>query len=134
MIEILPAPSHVLSLRLSGTVTREDLERVIADLEGRLRRHDRIGVVADLTGFQDMGLRAGLKDLSYSFGMIREWSRFPREAVITDKQWVRTILGLVEPLIPFVTVRVFAPEEQAAALAWAGDFDPGARSGEIPAG
>ncbi|MBU3076451.1 STAS/SEC14 domain-containing protein [Sphingomonas quercus] len=127
MIEILPAPAHVLSLRLSGTLTQDDLERTIDDIEARLKRFDRIGVVADVTAFEDIGLRAGLKDIAYSFGKIMEWRRFPREAVIADRQWVRAAIGFIDPLVPFVTVKSFAPEESDAALAWAGGFDPGRR-------
>ncbi|MFT3967229.1 MAG: STAS/SEC14 domain-containing protein [Sphingobium sp.] len=128
MIEILPAADHVAAFKLSGTLIEEDLDVVIADVEARLKRHDKVGIVADLTAFHDMGLRAGLKDLRYSFGKLLEWNRFPREAVITDKQWIRTLVGLAGPFIPFVAVKVFAPDESDAAFAWAGDFDPVVRS------
>lgn len=128
MIEILPAADHVAAFKLSGTLIEDDLDIAIAEIEARLKRHDKVGIVADLTGFHDMGLRAGIKDLRYSFGKILEWKRFPREAVITDRQWVKTLAGFAGPFIPFVSLKVFAPEESDAAFAWAGDFDPGIRA------
>ncbi|MET0366257.1 MAG: STAS/SEC14 domain-containing protein [Sphingobium sp.] len=128
MIEIVPAADHVAAFKLSGTLIEDDLDRAIAEIETRLKRYDKVGIVADLTGFHDMGLRAGLKDLRYSFGKILEWKRFPREAVITDKQWVRTLAGFAGPMIPLVSLKVFAPDESQAAFAWAADFDPGVRA------
>lgn len=130
MIEILPAADHVAAFRLSGTLIEEDLDAIIADVEARLSRHDKVGVVADLTAFHDIGLRATIKDLRYSFGKILEWRRFPREAIITDRNWIRTAIAVLNPFIPFVMVKIFAPDEAEAAFAWAGDFEPGLRVAE----
>ncbi|CAN5353840.1 hypothetical protein BH10PSE13_BH10PSE13_22400 [soil metagenome] len=123
MIEILESPDHVGAYKLVGTLAGEDVDRVIADVEARLGRHGKIGVLADLTEFEDMGVRAGLKDLRYSFGKILQWHRFPKEAVITDKQWMRSFASLASPLIPFVTLKAFAPEERVAAFAWVGSLE-----------
>jgi hypothetical protein len=122
MIEILEAPDHVGAYKLIGTLTEEDVEAVIADVEARMARHERIGVLADLTEFHDLGLRAGLRDIRYSFGKIREWHRFPKEAIITDKQWIRTFAGLASPIIPYVTRKAFTPEERVEAFAWVGNL------------
>jgi hypothetical protein len=123
MLEILDAPDHVAAFALSGTLTEEDLDKVIADIESRLERHDRIGILADMTGFRDVTVRAGLKDLRYSFGRLRDLKRFPREAVITDRHWLATLVRAADPIIPFVSVRTFGPDEREAALAWAADID-----------
>ncbi len=123
MIEKLSAPDHVAAFRLSGTLTEEDVEQVIADVDARLTRHDRIGIMADLTAFHDVGLRAAIRDLRYSFGKIFEWRRFPREAIVTDRKWVRTMAAIAGPLIPFVKVRCFGSTKRDAALAWAADIN-----------
>jgi hypothetical protein len=122
MIEMLPAPDHVCAYRFSGTLTEEDVDRVIADIDARLARHEKLGIVADLTGFEDVSVRAGLKDLRYSFGKILEWNRFPREAIITDRHWLKTFASMAGPLLPFVALRAFGPEESEAAFAWAADI------------
>jgi len=127
MLEILSSPDHVGAYRLDGVLTEEDYDRVVADIDMRLERFDRIGIVADLTGFRDLTVRAGLKDLRYSFGKILEWRRFPREAVIADRQWIKTLAELANPIIPFVEIRVFQPADRDAAMAWAADFEPGSR-------
>lgn len=124
MLEILPSPDHVAAYSLSGTLTEEDYDRVIADLEEKLGRHRRIGILVDLTGFHDITLRAGAKDLRYSFSKLFQLHRFPREAVITDKSWIATLAQTVGPLVPFMEICTFAPGERVEALVWAGDFAP----------
>lgn len=123
MIELLPAPDHVVALRFSGELTGPDFDKVAGEIEARLARYPRIGVVADLTGFDGLTLEALAKDIRYNLAKLGEWKRFPREAVITDKAWVRTAVSALDPLVPQVEVRTFSPAEQAEALAWAGSFD-----------
>ena len=125
MIETLPAPDHVAAFRLSGTIDEADLERLIADIEARLQRHEKIGILADLTGFEDMTFMAGLKDARYGFGKILEWKRFPREAVVTDRGGLATLVAMANPVIPFVEVKCFKPATFEAALAWAGEIEGG---------
>jgi len=127
MLHILSAPDHVGAYRLEGVLTEEDYDRVIADIEARLNRFDRVGIVADLAGFRDITVRAGVKDLRYSFGKILEIRRFPREALIADKHWIKTVAELANPVIPFVEIRTFQPGETEAAIMWAADFEPGRR-------
>jgi hypothetical protein len=124
MLEILSGPDRIGAYRLTGTLTEEDFERVAADLEARLARHKKVGLLVDLSGFHDITVRAGLKDLRYGFGKILEWNRFPREAVITNRQWLKMLIRLAGPLVPFVTLRTFEPGEEAAAFAWVAEAVP----------
>ncbi|SEG52878.1 STAS/SEC14 domain-containing protein [Bosea lathyri] len=125
MFEILPAPDHVAAYRLSGILTEADLDGVIADIEDRLTRHEKLGILADLTGFEDMTFRAGLRDARYGLSMIRQLKRFPREAVVTDKGWIESLIGIANPIIPHVEVKSFKPAEFDAALAWATEIEGG---------
>ena len=118
MIEFVPAPDHVFAARLSGTLTPDDVERAVREIEAKLQRHKKIGIFADVTGFQDVTAEALIKDFKYSFGKFGEWTRFPREAVVTQKQWLRTAIKLLDPVVPFIEMRAFAPEESEQALAW----------------
>jgi hypothetical protein len=124
MLEMLTAPDQIGAYKLSGTLTEEDFDRIVADIEDRLARHRKVGIVVDMTGFHDITLRAGVKDLRYGFGKILEWNRFPREAIITDKQWLKMLAKLAGPLVPFVEVRTFEPGAEAAAVAWVAEAVP----------
>lgn len=125
MFEILAAPDHVAAYRLTGTLTEADLDGVVADIEGRLSRHEKLGILADLTGFEDMTFRAGLKDVRYGLSMVRRLKRFPREAVVTNKGWIESFAAIANPIIPHVEVRCFKPAEFDAALAWASEIEGG---------
>lgn len=123
MLTFLAAPDHVAAYRFSNSLTEGDLDRVIADVESRLKRFEKLAVLADMSDFHDISLRAGLKDMRYGFSKIFEWRRFPREAIVTHRQWIKMLVHVVDPLIPAVTVRTFEPTEADAALAWASDID-----------
>ena len=122
MIEILPSPDHVLALKLSGTISGQDYDRLVTELDAKLDGHDRVGVLVDLTGFDDMTLEAGAKDARYSLRHLWELRRFPRQAVITDKEWIRALARIASPLLPHVEIRTFNPGEQALAMSWVSDI------------
>lgn len=125
MFEILAAPDHVAAYRLSETLTAEDYEGLIADIEARLSRHEKIGVLVDLTAFKDITFMATAKDLRYSLSKVFELKRFPREALISDKGWLAALAAIASPLVPFVEIRAFRPEEYEAALAWVTEIEGG---------
>ncbi|CAM5763850.1 STAS/SEC14 domain-containing protein [Bosea minatitlanensis] len=125
MITFLPAPDHVLAIALSGTIEPADIERVAADLEERLARHEKVSILADLTDFDDMTFAAAWKDARYGFGKLWELRRFPKEAIIVEKGWLDSAARLFAPVIPFVAIRSFPPSEREAALAWAADIEGG---------
>ena len=70
MLTILPAPDHVAAYRLSQTLTGEDLDAIMADIGARLARHEKIGILADMTDFTDMTLAAAWKDARYSICLL----------------------------------------------------------------
>jgi hypothetical protein len=124
MIDILQAPDHVFAARIVGTLTGSDFENLEREIEAKLARHGRIGIVADLTELKSVTPAALVKDIRYNLSKLGHWSQFPREAIITQRAWVASIAKAVDPVVPQVEVRSFSPEEQALAIAWAGDFAP----------
>jgi hypothetical protein len=122
MIEILEAPDHVFAARFVGALTGPDFDRVRQEIEARIARHGRIGVAADLTELTGVTPEALLKDLRYNLAKLGHWDQFPREAVITGRDWIAAVTKAVDPLVRQVEVRAFKPEERAEAIAWAGDF------------
>ena len=124
MLEFLPAPDYVAALHISGRFTAEEFDQVVAEIESKLDRHERIGVFVDMTGFEDITTEALAKDVRYGLSKIGEWKRFPREAVITDKQWIKTLIKIVDPLLPQVEARTFEPSERDAALTWVSELPP----------
>ncbi|MES2034422.1 MAG: STAS/SEC14 domain-containing protein [Pseudomonadota bacterium] len=124
MIELLPAPDHVIAYRLAGHLTADDYDGLIAGVEAKLATHATVGVYADASGFIDIAPEALAKDFAYSFGKIGDWDRFRRVALVTDTGWLRALVRFAAPLAPGVQARVFAAGEQAQAMAWAGERPP----------
>ena len=122
MFEILPSPDHVVALKISGTLTADEYDRIVEAIEGRLARHPRLGVFMDLLDFDALTGAAVLKDLRYALGKVTELRRFPREAVVADKLWIRTLVKAASPLVPHVELRAFGADEREAAMAWASDL------------
>lgn len=124
MLDILPSPSHVGAYRISGTLDGDDYDRCIADLEGRLRLHERIGVFCDMTGFTGLTPQAMAKDLRYALSKFGEYRRFARGAIITDSQWLANISEFAGRFFPNTEIRAFEPGEHDLALTWAADVEP----------
>ena len=118
MFELLPAPDHVVALKISGTLTADEYDRIVEAIEGRLARHERLGVLVDLLEFNALTGAAVLKDLRYALSKVSELRRFPREAMIAEKLWIRTLVAAARPIVPHVELRAFGADEREAAMAW----------------
>jgi hypothetical protein len=118
MIEIYPSPGHVAAFKISGTLTGEDYDRVVVEVRAKLAQHARLGVLVDLSEFEDFTAEAGWKDVRFSLSLLGDLERFPREAVISDKQWVRVLAGIAGPLVPHVELKVFGTNYREAAMTW----------------
>ena len=124
MIDVLPSPDNVVAIHMRGTVTGDDYQRAAEALEAKLDRYEKLGVFVDMTGFDDLTPDAAEKDLHDNFRAQGERGRFAREAVITNKQWIRSLVTLMQPMFPEMEVRTFAPAEREEALAWVSDVRP----------
>jgi hypothetical protein len=117
VLEVLPAPEHVVSMRVSGRVETEDVERGIAAVEEALARQDRIALYAEVA-MSGMTPGAFIRDLGYGLRHLRELHRFARMAVVTEQEWVRRIVRAESHILPQIEIRTFTPDERDDALAW----------------
>jgi len=124
MYDTLPSADHVGAYRFTGTLTREDYDRCIADVEARLQRHGRIGLYCELDGFTGLTLPALGRDLEYAVQNFGRYHRFARAAIVTTPGFVATMSSLAGRFMPSTQLRVFAPDERVLALEWATQFDP----------
>jgi hypothetical protein len=118
VLEVLPAPEHIVAMRVSGRVETQDVERGIAEVEDALARQDRIALYAEIA-MSGMTPGAFARDLGYGLRHLRELHRFARMAVVTEQEWVRRIVRAESHILPQIEIRAFTPGERDAALAWA---------------
>ena len=121
MIEVLPAPDVVAAFHLRGTLSEQDYERCIAEIEGRLARHPRIGIYCDLMGLDTITLAAMRKDLRYLGSKFGQLHRFARGAVITGRPWLAGLTRYAGLLFPQTELRSFDPADRQAAMHWVAD-------------
>ena len=120
MIHIEPAPDHVLAVRAAGKLTKDDIKAFVAALEDRLSRHEKIGLVSDVTELDGMTFEAVFEDLRAELKYLGSWDRFPKLAVIAGEGFMRTATETVGRFVPQVQMRVFSPGEREEALSFAG--------------
>jgi len=125
MIEILPAPPHLAAYRFSGTLTAEDYDRCIGDLEARLARHQRIGIYCDLRGFTGITPAALARDVRYSLSKVGQYDRFARGAIVTGSHWLAAVTDFAGRFFPQTDIRSFGEDQAEEAMAWATAVDPG---------
>jgi stage II sporulation SpoAA-like protein len=120
MIEILTAPPHVAAFHFQGTLTAGDYDRCIAEIEGRLAAHERIGIFSDLTGMTGITAEAMGRDLRFALGKMGEFHRFARGAIVTERDWLARITKFSALFFPHTEIRTFAPDQREVALVWVG--------------
>jgi hypothetical protein len=123
MIELLEAPEPVVAFRVAGTLEGAEYDRIIEAVEAALAKHERIGVLMDMADFKDFTVEAALKDIRYDLSKMTELRRFPRVAILTNKEWLRMMAKAASPLLPHVEIRAFDPGEHDSASRWAGGFE-----------
>jgi hypothetical protein len=122
MLEVIPAPDHVLAIRVSGTLTGEDYTQLGEELSAKLKRHERIGILVEMLDVGGITSAALAKDLRYAFARIGEFHRFPRAAIITQKKWLRTLATVGDAAFPGIEIRTYEPSERERALAWVAEL------------
>ncbi|MDX9998734.1 MAG: STAS/SEC14 domain-containing protein [Phenylobacterium sp.] len=123
MIELLPAPDQVLAYRLLGPAGPDGYDLLTAQAERQLAGRPLAGVVADATDFAGAGPEAMMRDVRLGLSRLHAWRGFRRAALVTDRAWLKALVGL-DPLVPDLEARAFAPEERATAIAWAAGEQP----------
>ena len=117
MLELLDnLPNGVSGIRATGTVTRDDYERVFTPLmEAAHRDGRRVRLLYELAAeFKGLTAGAGFEDMRLGVKYLR---LFERCALVTDVGWLREAARLFGALIP-CQVKVFHNAERAQAVDW----------------
>ena len=89
MHEFLESPDNVLAVKVSGTITGEDLDAIWDRTDTAMARYDKIHVYAETHGIEGMQLSALPRHLSRALPMFGKLDRFGRVAVVADQAWIR---------------------------------------------
>ena len=119
MLTIKKSPEHVLAIQLSGTVEKMEIKTMAKAFNDKLAVNDRLGLLIDMSKWSDITGGAIVEDIKFEFGLLGKLSRFPRMAIISNKQFVKAILKFFGQLAPMINIKVFGPNEYDKALAFA---------------
>lgn len=124
MLEFFPAADDVIALRVSGKITGADLDTVMDKLDAAFAQHEKIHIFVETQAIDGIEL-AGLPSyMTRALPLFGKLNRFGRVAVVADQAWVRTGSRIESAMLPFVSYRVFTPDEREAALAWVKGGEP----------
>ena len=119
MLRFIPSAEDVIAVAIEERVTSDDLSAAMDRLDACLAAHDTVHVFVEtraLEAIEVSGLGAYIARAMPLFGQLR---RFGRVAVVADQAWVRAGTRIESALLPFISYRVFKPEQRDEAMAWA---------------
>ncbi|MEO5857811.1 MAG: STAS/SEC14 domain-containing protein [Pyrinomonadaceae bacterium] len=121
MIEIVESPKHLIAMKISGTLTAEDVEKAYKVTNDALAANERVSFFAEIGESMGFTVEGILKDLWNGIGQLGRLGKYYRAAVVTDKGWIATMARVEGLVFSSIDVRVFDPKERAKAFAWASE-------------
>ena len=116
MIEIIPfEEGNIIGLRLNGRIEDEEFDEVTGKIEEMLKEHDKLRVYAEVEKIGGMSVNTLMKDIHFK---LRHWRDFETEAVVSDKSWLESWVGIADKLFPHIEVKHFSFEEKDKAKEW----------------
>ena len=118
MHNFLPAPDNVIALKVSGTITGEDLDAIMDRTEAVMAVNDKVHVFVETESIGGMQLSAFPRHMSRAMPLFGKLDQFGRVAVVADQAWMRVGTRLESALLPNISYRVCDPGERDEAFAW----------------
>ena len=118
MIEILDSPKHLVAMRISGSITAEDIDNAYKATNDALKSNDRVSFFAEIDDSLGFTVEGFAKDLWNGLGQFGNLKKYYRAAVVTDKGWIATMARVEGLVFSSIDVRVFPTTERDSAFAW----------------
>src|SRR5262245_56831368 len=118
MHEFIESPADILALKVSGRITGGDLDPIMDRLDAAFERHEKVHVFVEPEAIGSLELSALPHYFSRAFPLFGKLHRFGRVAVVADQAWIRVGTRIESAVLPFITYRVYEPDERKEALRW----------------
>ena len=119
MIEILESAKHLVAMKLTGSLTGEDISKAYQATKDALASNERISFFAEIDDSVALTWEGIYKDVSEGLKHFGSFSKYYRAAVVTDKGWLGAMARVEGLVFSSIDVRVFPSKERDKALAWA---------------
>lgn len=121
MIEILESPKHLVAMKLSGSLTADDISKAYKAAEDALKENERVSFFTEIEDSMGFTVEGAVKDLFEGVSHLGRLSKYYRAAVVTNKGWIGALARVEGLVFSSIDVRVFAPADREKAFAWASE-------------
>ncbi len=128
MLKVRELKPNVFELTLSGVVKKADIETMERDLTPVLKGDGPLGLVIRAEGLKDLTANALAEDAKFEFGMMTQWAKIAKMALVTDMQAFGAVMKWIDPILPMIDMKSFGSTDVAAAEAFASDLPAKATS------
>jgi hypothetical protein len=118
MIEYIPSSKDVIALKITGKVTRDELDEITTRVETSLAAHEKTHIFVEIEDYSGFDVGALPAHLPRAAAMLGRLGRFGRVAVVSDLRWIRWVTKLESALLPHISYETFTADERHRALAW----------------
>jgi hypothetical protein len=121
MIEILDSAKHLVAMKLSGSLTADDITKAYRATEDALKGNERISFFAEIDDSVGLTLEGVVKDVTEGIKRLGSFTKYYRAAVVTDNGWLGAMARVEGLVFSSIDVRVFPTSERNKAFAWASE-------------
>jgi hypothetical protein len=114
----IESADDVVALTVSEKLTGAELDAIMDQLEAKMARHEKVHIFVETRAIHGVELSGLPSYMARAMPLFGKLKHFGRVAVVADQAWVRVATRIESALLPFISYRVFLPEERDEALAW----------------
>lgn len=112
--EINRSSGSVVGYKISGTITREDYETFVPQVQALVKQEGNINMLLDLEGFEWEKVSAWGADMKFGHDYHKKIAKM---AIVGDKKWEKWLTKLVDPFYA-IQAKYFHTTEMDAAWDW----------------
>lgn len=132
MLTVKELKPQVYELTLKGVVEKADIETMERELTPALKGDGPLGLVIRAEDWTDLTADAMAEDMKFEFGLLPQWAKIAKMAIVTDLQAFSALFRWIDPILPMIEMRAFPSSEAAEAHAFASDLPDRATAGSGP--
>ncbi|MFX0542170.1 STAS/SEC14 domain-containing protein [Roseovarius sp. S4756] len=122
MITVKELKPNVYELTLEGVLEKSDIETMERELTPALKGDGPLGLIVRAEGWSDITADAIAEDMKFEFGLLAQWSKVARMALVSDLQAFAALMKWVDPILPMIEMKSFGSDGVAAAEAFVSDL------------
>ncbi|WP_324754312.1 STAS/SEC14 domain-containing protein [Roseovarius sp. Pro17] len=122
MLKIKELKPNVYEITMQGVLEKSDIETMERELTPVLNGDGPLGLIVRAEGWKDITADAIAEDMKFEFGLLAQWSKIAKMALVTDLQAFAAILKWIDPILPMIDMKSFGSSDVAAAEAFASDL------------